>query len=237
MKLPWTSIGRRRIVVGCTPRGRDRRLAAIVGIALIAVAANAPAAAQNLVANSRFDTDIAGWAHVFGSGTAEWSAVDAASAATSGSLRSTCTEPAAGGRVMFGTCVTVHGGAEYQASADVLIPTGQSRNGGVYIGVGYFASADCTGLQIGDRIFATVDPPGTWGHPSGPTTAPESAQSARVLAIVAKDEVGGAFVAHVDNVVLGGPAATSVPALSTVGAWLLVALLAGAAAMLLRRTG
>jgi hypothetical protein len=178
---------------------------AVVFASLSILAAAAPVAAQNLLANSHFHGNIAGWERDFGAGATDWSPLDVAGQSGSGSLRYTNTVTAPDAAVGSFHCVPVEGGVGYDAAAEYFIPAGQSRSGLAYIAISFHESTDCAGPSLaGSAGLPGAETPGGWVHVfSAAAFAQPNARSARVALVVVKNEAGGSFVAHADNVYLG----------------------------------
>jgi hypothetical protein len=172
-------------------------------LALGVMAAVVPAAAQNLVVNSRFDTSLAGWTYDRGVGEATWSSLDVGAQPGSGSMRYTTSQASPAGEFAFFQCLPATGGAVYRAIADFLIPSGQSRTGDIALIAVFYDSADCTTLGTTGVNFGQVVTPGSWQHVGGQMLAPPSTRSVRLYPSLFKNEAGGSLVAHVDNLVFG----------------------------------
>jgi hypothetical protein len=169
---------------------------------LAATAAAMPAGAQNLLVNSRFDTDIAGWSPIQGVGTADWSSLDAAEQPGSGSLRLTNSGPLPNTAVVISQCVPVQAGAEYTAAADFHVPSGQPSRFQAYIGYGWYPTGDCSGTSPFGSGGSSVSTTGRWVYHGDRITVPAGIGSVELELIVFRYEAA-TFVVHVDNVVFG----------------------------------
>jgi hypothetical protein len=171
----------------------------LLAATVLQVALAAPAATQNLLQNPGFDTNLAGWTLVPGTGSIDWNALDSDGNASSGSAR--LVTPSADGSTTnsIQQCVAVAGGADYVLSADVFRVQGVQVS--VFGSVTWHAGAGCSSFLEDDTAFSLFAPgPGGWQPASAAVSAPASAGSA-VVRLRARREAGGALVAHFDDAV------------------------------------
>jgi hypothetical protein len=121
-----------------------------------------PAAAQNLLQNPRFDTDLTSWSGYaslapdpVGTGVHAWSTQDVDGSPTSGSALVEFAGTPTGGNAAFGVSQCVDLTAVQPVTSAVfgtrvLLPAEQTADGGtnVTIEVAFFAAAGCTGALI-----------------------------------------------------------------------------------------
>jgi hypothetical protein len=109
-------------------------------------------------------------------------------------------------------CVNLEPLTAYDVTADIFIEDGQSSSGSASVFVETFASADCsdgeakTGFSS-QRLIPhqqqAVSETGVWQTLRTPVSMPPGEfSSARIDLVVSKNESGGSFIAHFDNVTL-----------------------------------
>jgi hypothetical protein len=149
-------------------------LALLSSLALFAL--GQPAVAQNLVQNSRFDTDLTSWATYassapdpVGTGVAAWDAQDVDGDLASGSAGVDFAATPTGANAAFGISQCIDLAAVQPVTSAVFgtrfkLPTNQTADGGanVTIDVAFFAAAGCTGDLItggsqGKTVLAAAD--------------------------------------------------------------------------------
>jgi hypothetical protein len=167
----------------------------------LAGTAAAPSLAQNLTTNSGFDTSLAGW--LVSPGTAEWSTPDAASQPTSGSLRLTNSNSGPDTGVVALRCVAVEPDTQYDVSVDFLVPAGQARSGYAYLTVSFYTDESCSTLSALGAGFSSVSTRGSWQRRTGSLFTFGGARWAGLAPVAVKNESGGEFVVHADNVLIG----------------------------------
>jgi hypothetical protein len=196
-----------------------RRVAGLAGV-LFAVALFS--AAQNLIGNGRFDTDLNGWVQTGDvNGTAAWSSLDAGGSAVSGSAALTSTHATNGALVTQLTqCVPVAAGVEYVLSARVQFAAGETTTGWAETVVYWDSGPGCTNYITGSALLTDKASPGTWIADAENFTAPAGAVSALVQLGIDKIEAGGMLSAWFDDVSLApasAPAETLVGYITVVG--------------------
>jgi len=180
------------------------RVSAAVGVAVLGVSL---AAAQNLVDNGDFDTDVGGWTQLSGGITLSWDGTsDYQGQPASGSAMIL---NSASGQSNSGVTQCIEGiiGSEsYELSAWLKAPTGQSADGNARVFMWWYTGPGCTGTQsLGPTtpFFNTSD---DWVlQEAAGVQAPLESQSATVYLNVAKtSEVPGEYMVSFDHVSLIG---------------------------------
>ena len=173
---------------------------------LVLAAVGGTAAAQNLLVNPNFDSNVAGWSFTT-PGTFTWdSSLDAGSNPLSGSGRLDNTSPATNGTSFAAQCVAVTGGSTYDFLAKIRIPSGQSQTGHANVVVNFYDGASCGGSNVGGTaspivLSTTTD---TWVQSQVLAfAAPGTAVSAQVNLWVDKVEANGSFVVNFDDAAFG----------------------------------
>ena len=176
-------------------------------LALFLVLATAgTAAAQNLLVNPNFNSDVSGWSFTT-PGTFTWdSSLDADSNPSSGSGRLDNTSPAAFGTSFAAQCVAVTGGSSYDFSAQIRIPSGQTDTGYAAVVANFYNAASCGGSNVGGtstpQVLSTTT--NTWVLSQVLAfAAPGTAVSAQVSLWVNKTEDTGSLVVNFDNAFFG----------------------------------
>ncbi len=200
-------------VVGLTPPRRLSVSLLVVALALVASASDA-AASGNLVANGTFDTGVEGWVLDPGSplNTLTFAAnQDADSNPGSGAAEVRIGEgpfpPGGGYAETVAQCLPVVTGSQYQAQAQVRVPTtNQYANTEATLELFWYASPACAGSQLSNDNSATVGPNDQWQPLSVTATAPANARGVIVrLFLEGQDPAGPAqSYAFLDNVSLLG---------------------------------
>ena len=159
------------------------------------------AAAQNLIVNGGFTTDLSGWSDFSSSdGTAGWTSDDANGSPGSGSAVLNNTHPTLTNTVVYtlSQCVPVVGLGEYDLAGRVRIPAAQATSGKGWVVAFWAPNSDCSGFLGVDTL--SFLPVGEWTSLSERFTAPSGAQAARVQLGTSKDVAGSAFSARFDDV-------------------------------------
>jgi hypothetical protein len=134
----------------------------------------------NLLANGRFDQDLAGWSHV---PTATWSFA-------LGGTALVFKTPSPGMEVLS-QCVGVEGGSLYMVSASVN-KDAQQGDGGLALHVRWFDAAGCAGTILGGSPSLDFEPPVSVFEPKSRLLAsPGAARSALVLFVLRADTLDG----------------------------------------------
>jgi hypothetical protein len=185
----------------------------MAALALCIGCANASAA--NLLSNSGFATNTAGWVlEDPPNSTLAWSPVDANGAAGSGSALVTNTSVGPSNGTGIIQCVNgIVAGANYMYGGKVLYPTGQATTGSMQIGLRWHAGANCTGPVLGSQPRVSVNAPGVaWvSLASAVEVAPAGTASADFIAFPSKVQAGGQLAGQFDDLFLDGPAAPPPP--------------------------
>ena len=177
----------------------------------------AEALAANLFDNPHFDENANGFSP-FADITTEWSANDASNMDISGSLSITNTKVGLNSGAI--RCVTdITAGESYDLALRVFLPDGQATTGGVGLFVSWYASANCTGSQlgIGNSAYANMTETETWqGLRSLGEVAPDGAKSARLyLNVNNPASAPGPLTAYVDDVYFGPSVQAGPPAFTS----------------------
>jgi len=162
-------------------------------LALVLIAG--PAAAENLLQNPLFNTDLSGWSN-YGA-TPSWTSDDRYDSPTSGAMAIV-----AGGDIPVGAaqCVTLPGEGDYELGIDFVRAIGSST-AWAWISVGWYSGAACTG-SLGFDQDSTEASSG-WQRLDHEWTAPGGSASARVA--VYSQDTGAAPELHFDNAYFGVP--------------------------------
>ena len=171
------------------------------------------AAAQDLILNGHFHTDINGWTLV-GIGTQAWDPLDWQSNPASGSIRITNTDPTANMGTASGQCILLTPSGTYEFGGHVRFPTGQSLGAGG-VAVAWFSNPTCTPPEISTNntpaVFTTTV--NTWVESfSSGVTAPPGTVAVGVGPGVLKLVAGGSTAGLFDRVRFGPTGTTPVGA-------------------------
>lgn len=175
---------------------------AIWGCLVLAALAGAPcAAAQELVANGGFDTDVASWIDSFpGSDMSfSWSAVDADGAFGSGSMQIDTSITNGGASGPFQCAPTIPG--LHRASVRVLIPA-QVNAPVPYLALRFFPLEGCGGTQLASGSDFPGTTPNAWLEAAIDLAAPAGTQSAELALLSGNTTDPAIAVAHFDQVSL-----------------------------------
>jgi hypothetical protein len=172
------------------------------------------AAAQDLIVNGHFHTDINGWTLV-GVGTQAWDPLDFEGNPGSGSIRITNTNPVANQVTGSGQCILLTPSGTYEAGARVRWPSGQAGLGAGGVGMAWFNNTTCT-----DPPISTQNTPGVintttnlWIETFLPAVTPPPGTVAVGVAVgVGKSGAGGSLTALFDRVRFGPTGTTPVAA-------------------------
>ncbi len=161
----------------------------------------APLAAQNLLINPGFDSNLAGWTVM--SFSPQRSSNDANGSPNSGSARITVGD-GEGGNAMA-QCVAVTGGASYDFSTKVRINESGLRVATIF----FTANATCGAFDLGAFIVVAHGPAPSWFTTHMKVTAPPGAQLAHIRLDGLNSAGGGANFQHWDDVYFGPVAPAS----------------------------
>jgi hypothetical protein len=178
------------------------RFTLLRSIGLAVLIGGAAQAQDNLVMNPGFDTDLTGWANLFGR-PAVWSPLDASASPDSGSARvSNDAGGGAGTPVVLTQCFPLSASTEYRLRVQALVPTGQAQFTTANTFALVFGSSDCSGeaLQISTvGVFS----PGQWELGEEIFQSAVGARSVQIGLGVSKPEgVTELTTAHFDNLSL-----------------------------------
>jgi len=118
-------------------------------LALSVALAGLPAwgAAQELIVNGHFHTDINGWTMTQGLGTQVWDPLDWQASPGSGSLRLTNGNTTANGLTVTGQCIPLTPSGTYEVGGHVRFPSPTVGGFGGII-VGWFDNPTCAGAPL-----------------------------------------------------------------------------------------
>jgi hypothetical protein len=153
-----------------------------------------------------FDTSVFGWVSTVGNVTVEWSDLDVAGSASSGSARLVNQRPdgSSGPVEWMLDCFKVSAGTPYTIGASILIPSGQTTSGVAQVVASWYASGSCTRatlLEWGRSPDIRIA--GTWFRvEDSALVAPPGAEGARIGMLLFKNGATGALAAHFDDLML-----------------------------------
>ena len=174
-------------------RRADRTLAALAPL-LFSLAAPSGAV---ILTNPNFDTDVEHWteALVGGTGSAQWSPLDANGDPDSGSLRLETSDTFDGRQ---SECFEIDPFADYERRAQILVPT-QAYPPVPKVRLVYYANLDCTNA-VGALDSSFPEPPlDTWVAVAELAPSVWTAHAARVWLLL-DDSPAGSHVAFFDDV-------------------------------------
>lgn len=176
-----------------------RAVAIVIGLLALGTA---PLAAQNLVLNPHFASDILGWGVITPPLGISWSgALDSNGSACSGVLVATLVSPTPIS-TLAGQCITgISDLITYDFGIDVLVPPGEPVDGFSNMRVDWFAGPGCTSYLGTAAPFGSVPPPsGAWVTMAISGVAPPvGTSSAGVLLVVGRAAGGGAYDTMFDD--------------------------------------
>jgi hypothetical protein len=192
-----------------------------------------PAAAQNLLTNPHFDSDVSAW--TFGAVVAFDAAHDANGSGTSGSALQSVTLPTF--LQALTQCVDgITPGTTYQFGGQIR-PTLIAAGGSAVVGVAFFPNAGCSGPGLTSQAGTTVSALGSFQSSTGSIVAPAGASSVQVIGTFSGS---GNFQADFDEMFFQAAAGVpTFPATSTrvflLGALLMGGIVAGTRRLASRR--
>lgn len=171
------------------------------------------AAAQDLIVNGHFNTDINAWTLV-GIGTQAWDPLDWQGDPASGSIRITNTDPTANMGTGSGQCIPLSPSGTYEVGTHVRFPPGQSLGAGG-VAIAWFSNPTCTLPAISTdntpAVFSTTV--NTWVESfSSAIAAPPGTIAVGVGPGVLKLGAGGSTAGLFDRVRFGPTGTTPVRA-------------------------
>ena len=143
----------------------------------------APLAAQNLVQNPGFTSDLSSWAPFMAFGlTEQWTSTDAGSAVNSGSIQGTL--PASGtfrNPIYAAQCVVVQPNTQYAFGTKVLLPSGTTpADAYATVFVNVFPNTGCSGNESMNIVAPNVTTLDAWTQTSTSVTTGDADQSFQV---------------------------------------------------------
>jgi hypothetical protein len=181
---------------------RGKRLLRLSLVAVLAIPAEI--LAQNLVQNSSFNINLAGWTSFGPTGaySAVWDSLDSGGSSVSGSAL--LTNSASGTSTSSGLfqCVPVVPNVSYVAAMKVRVPGAVASAGYLALQVNWFTGTNCSGM-ISPTSTQFIPPVDVWtAVRTSPLTAPANAATASVQPYIFKVYAGGTYQARVDDVTL-----------------------------------
>ena len=161
----------------------------------------AAAAAQNILGNGGFASDLSSWILSGVPGSTTWSPLDAGGSAASGSVQIVNASTSFNNNNKgLSQCRAITPGASYDYGVKSRVPTGQANTAIVYILLNFYAGPGCTGdlSSTFGRLDNTV-PSNAWSGRTGTIVAPASAVSVIVFLFVYKQQEGGTVTAYFDD--------------------------------------
>lgn len=171
-------------------------------LALLAALLPACAAAQNLLLNGSFDTDVSSWSQADPPfGTNAFSTLDANGSPASGSALVTNNSGVALRNPGLAQCRPAAAGVFYDYGAKALVSQGQPALD-VYVLVNFYSNPICSGSGIGSsRVDFT--PSGNWqGLAATAVQAPAGTIAVGLRLLVFKEDAGGTVTANFDDAFL-----------------------------------
>lgn len=165
-----------------------------------------PVAAQNLLTNPDFDTDLSGWTSEVFWINGSFDAEDMAEPSASGSARVENSRSTGGGNGLF-QCVLADEGDFHDFSIWTRIPTGQAMTGEAALRLWWFGNTTCDFADPLDfQTSEITTPSASWTEIAMlGVEAPAGTQSVRFDLGVSKDAAGGTFEAKFDAVYMPEP--------------------------------
>ena len=178
------------------------------------------AAAQNILVNPDFATSLAGWTVESGA-SADWSPLDIAGSATSGSALVTNASGVAGFSGGLTQCVAVAPGVTYSFRVRFRVPSGLSGTAQIEGDLDYFSDASCGGSRVGgfgNGTGAITSGFDAWGadFAVGTVVIPSGVASALVDIRLVKIGAGGVVQAYFDEPSLARVATMTIPASASI---------------------
>ena len=179
-----------------------KRLRSALAFAFVLTVSSA--AADNLLSNPEFDTDLSGW-----DSFASWSTEDWESSLSSGSATMTNSIPSTSSVTVVKQCLTPATLANgYHLAGYILNPSGQSGEGYGKLTLSFFSAADCDDPSfIIGYDTASVQQTGTWEQVELTQATPAEAVSMKVYVFLQKIGEPGAVQLFTDHLLLEPQAA------------------------------
>jgi hypothetical protein len=158
-----------------------------------------PLAAQNLLTNPDFDTNLEGWKTL-----ATWSSEDWQGSPTSGSAIEVNSHPSTWGMEIVSQCVEIPSPAEqYRLNGWILNPSGQSGSGYGKLYLALFSAPACDDEHfMGGFDTAAVGQTGVWEAVDVTVDMQPGVVSLKVGTVLQKIDEPGAVQVYVDHVIL-----------------------------------
>jgi len=173
----------------------------IVSIIILGIFLAMPAAAQNILQNPGFDSDVSGWVNPYGF-TVVWDSRDANDSPGSGSAFATNTVGNGGSSGMLSQCFPVSPDKMINFSGKIYQPSGQTGSGNGHIRLRYYTDTACSSYLGEGSSSMNQNSFDTWFEVSGNDSSPSSAQSVEMFLAIISDVLGEDFSVYFDDVVL-----------------------------------
>lgn len=170
-----------------------------INVILLACCASS-AIAQNLVTNPAFDTELAGWDSLAGSG--QWDPLDAGGSVSSGSALITGAGPGTTLSQVLAQCIQVVSGWHYDFGSRAFVPSGMSASAYAFVKINYYSDSLCSkfvSAEGGSTLLFDVD---IWTEIFGTEQVPDGANYVRIALAVGKDSDDPVVSVHHDDVYL-----------------------------------
>jgi hypothetical protein len=181
--------------------------------------ASGRAAAQNILLNSGFATNLAGWAVESGV-SAGWSPLDIAGSSASGSALVTNSSSSPGFSGGLTQCVAVAPGDAYAFRVRFRVPSGQASTARVQGALDYFSGPSCGGSTVGgfgNGTAALTSDFDAWNDFAvGTVVIPSGVASASLDVRLAKVAGAGVLQAYFDEPSLATVATLTIPASASI---------------------
>jgi len=247
-RRPRFRSGRSRCSLGSPLTRRPLGVGRLLILATLAMGlAPMRTAAQNLLQNGGFASDLSSWQLVgVQGGSALWSPTDSAASPSSGSALlvndQPCVPQGSGFACPFpglSQCVGVVGGANYSIGYSALIPAGQKVSGLAFLQFHWYSGNNCDAGSLFSPGFGSAPAVGTWGEEVRGAIAPAAARSLQIQISAIRSELPpqGNFQVRFDNVFVNGPGRIpeGIPTLSASALGSLLLLLAITGSVLVSR--
>jgi hypothetical protein len=182
------------------PMSRRPFVAALAGGLAVVLAAGVAAAGDgNLIPNSGFDVNLAGWTWSPGADPT-WYSCDSDARAASGSLALVNDMGPRMAELIYSPCVAVTPGSRYLLRVDAFEVPGAEAQTIVTKSAVFYPSPDCTGPAEVNGTALRSGAPGRWLSYEHVATAPDTAASAFLRLGIARYEASNPVTVYLDDV-------------------------------------
>ena len=175
-------------------------------LAVLALTGSVPGvAAQNVVVNAQFDSDVNSWTVVSPVSTdVSWHPLDWQGSPTSGSGLVTNIGPTPGMAVVQNPCLVTTVAGNYELGSQIRVPL-QTNVGAAWVSVWFYGSPSCTGIPTSGASTPAVPTftPDVWVPVLTSGFSVPAGQAYRVELTVHKQLFGASVRAHFDFVRFG----------------------------------